>query len=119
MDSNVPPELCSMRTEDKRKSERMTENSDVLSQVQAAMKKNGRVRCPQHQAAGANGDVNGRPVAWARRSPKETAALINLHVERGPGRKKRTRALRCGAGKRRNVEHDQTCTRVGIRPIRT
>ncbi len=51
--------------------------------------KNGRIRHPQNQAAGVNGDVNGGPVAWARRSPKETAALINPHVERGVGRKKR------------------------------
>ncbi len=50
--------------------------------------KNGRVRRPQHQAAGANGDVNGGPVARAKRSPKETKALINPHVERGLGRKK-------------------------------
>ncbi len=39
MDRNVPPELCSMRTEDERKSGRMTNNLDVSSQVQAAMEK--------------------------------------------------------------------------------
>ncbi len=60
-----------------------------MRQVQAVMEKNGRFRRPRHQAAGANGDVNGRLAAWVRRSPKETAALINPHVERGLGRKKR------------------------------
>ncbi len=39
MDRNIPPELRSMRTEDERKSRRMTENLDASSQVQAAMEK--------------------------------------------------------------------------------
>ncbi len=55
-------------------------------------KQNGRVRHPRHQAAGANGDLNGRLAAGARRSPKETAALINPHVEQVLGRKKKEHA---------------------------
>ncbi len=70
----------------------MTENSDASSQVQVAMEKDERVKRPWHQVARANGDVNGRPVAWARRSPKETAALINPHVGRGFKRKKKEHA---------------------------
>ncbi len=70
----------------------MTENSDASSQVQAVMKKDERVKRPRHQVAGANGDVNGRLVAWARQSPKETAALINPHVGQGLGRKKKEHA---------------------------
>ncbi len=67
----------------------MTENLDASSQFQAAMENTDVLGAPRHQAAGANGDINGRLVAWARRSFKEMAALINPHVERGLGRKKR------------------------------
>ncbi len=120
MDRNVPLKLRSMQTEDRRKSRRTMENSDVLSQVQAVMKKTDVLDAP-HPASGGRSELRRKRRAGSagKAKPKKTAAVINLHVEQGCERRKEKHApLGAAQAKDATSSATETCMRAGVQPVR-